>query len=216
MRSLQNLLTTFDRKERHALLDKVFRSNISHISSEFISEIQVELGIKIPDDPVWFLDYHIDWMEAAIFIYLNDKDLGDECCFLRDGGEGHPRFTLEFTQRDIDFLIYFKQNDSDNLIMIEAKYDTSWGNKQVNAKLDRLEAIRRNYIEANKTKSKQVNINFYYVLLSPVKPKRLSTNVKWHWIELNACDNLHTVSRCDINKLKRKDGKYWSCFKTKN
>jgi len=216
MYSLQHLLTHFDRKERHALLEKVFGDNIRHIPNAFIAEIQKELPIVIPNNHTWFLDYHIDWIEAAIFFYLEDTDLNDECCFPRCGGEGYPKFTLDFTQRDIDFLIYFKENDSDNLIMIEAKYDTRWGNKQVNIKLDRLEAIYKNYTQLNKTKNKQVNINFYYILMSPVKPQKLSTTTKWSWIKLNKSDKLHTVSRCDKNKRKTKDGDYWSFFKATN
>jgi hypothetical protein len=214
MHTLQSLLISFDRKERHALLDKIFEDKIRYFSKNFIASLKKATGIDIPSSYIWFIDYHLDWIEAAIFYHLNKLDTNKIHSIHTDGNESYPKFTLDFTQRDIDFLVYFKVNGCSKFIMVEAKYDTNWDNKQFNIKANRLKTIYNNYTILNDKLKSNILIEFYYILMSPMDPKKLQNCKGWKWIELPQGKDLYTVSRCN-DENKSITGNCWSCFQIK-
>lgn len=213
MQSLLSLLTSFNRKERHALLDKIFENKIAYFSPKFIDALTKITGSNIPSNYNWFIDYHLDWIEAAIFYYLNKLDANEVQSINRDGDESYPKFTLDFTQRDVDFLVYFQINSCHKFIIIEAKYDTGWDNKQFRTKAGRLKEIYSNYVFINSKIKSNVSIEFYCIIMSPKHPAKLQNIEGWKWLELPQKQELYTVSRTE-NKKKSREGNEWSCFKT--
>jgi hypothetical protein len=214
MPTLQSFLMSFDRKERHALLNTIFKNNISIFSQHFLDSLASECGINLPKDYIWFIDYHIDWIEASIFCYLCKTSLDKKVIFARNGNDTYPEFTLNFTQQDVDFLIYYQTQGRENFILVEAKYTMDWNDKQFQEKNTRFAKILKNYKALNIEFGSNTDINFYYIFMSPKRPRQLEKFEDWKWIELPQEQQLYSVSRC-TSKVKTRKGDFWSCFKQK-
>ncbi len=99
-----------------------------------------------------------------------------------------------------------------HLIFIEAKGDTSWTNKQLKSKAERLEKIF-GYRGDNWNEVKP-----YYLIMSPRPSKNLDTsglplwmikNDDLVWLPLELPNDLVKVTRCDKNSRPSVGGDYW-------
>lgn len=200
MKSLREHLEELDRKERNAVIRKVFKTENLQLSEEFISDLETTSSVTIPQDYYWALDYHIDWIYAALYSFYKAYSFDDFTPVQYEKNNSSPKFN----QEDIDFLIYFNQNNTHTFIFIEAKYDTAWSNKQFKSKDDRL------YFIEEKFKTTGV-FKFHRILMSPSSPIHLKTN-RWKWIKMAKKSSLYTISRCTEEGKKSVNGKYWSAF----
>lgn len=201
MKSLREHLEELDRKERNAIIRKVFKTETIQMSEEFISELERKLSITIPQDYYWALDYHIDWIYAALHLFYGKEQSYNPTKIYHTSNNLNP----QFNQEDSDLLIYFNQYEKHNFIFIEAKYDTPWLNHQFQSKNNRLASIKEKF------KSKK-DLNFYYILLSPSNPQNLKDN-NWPWIKMAKKSPLYTISRCTEDGKKSVNGTYWNAFK---
>lgn len=195
----------FNRKERFWLLSDALGSPFLNLDPDFLRRVSDELGIEIPKEPWWAFDYHLDWLHAVLSS-APTFDLSQH----QSPRPNNPRY-IKGTQEDIDLLIAFDQT----VILVEAKLDTSWSNKQMSRKAERFRNLPVDHVQ------------MHLLLTSPAKTARLGCSDWPAWARKDsvpttpnhiALTNGHAiqsalmVSRCDSNGKKSRVGEYWSIF----
>jgi hypothetical protein len=203
---LVKALHRFNRKERFWLLSDAVGKPFASLSPAFLHKVGTELGIELPPNLWWAFDYHFDWLHAVL-------TLGPE--YVLQPLPGHlinsPKIATG-NQEDIDLIIAFDQT----VILIEAKFATSWTNSQMSSKVERLKELPVQHVKA------------HFVLASPKTPKRLDISGLPPWArkgqddKAQPChiilpgredqDSALMVSRCDMHGDRDKDGGYWGIF----
>jgi hypothetical protein len=204
----------FNRKERYYLIGYALGNPEFILSESFIKNMQqVIIGLKqpIPENSFAAMDYHIDWIYAALFLCKNKFE------------SIHNRNStlISANQEDIDFLVAFpdvQDNDKTHLVLCECKAESSWTNKQFLSKVERFRSIFGEKGEA----FKDIAIP-HFLLISPKKPGRLDLSKvpEWMkpkgdipWMELDIPKNLQKVTRCNEMSKNSKDGLYWKVENT--
>jgi len=205
-------LKKFNRKERYWVIRNALGHGSDQLSEKFRQDLQQTIGVEIPEDAWWSIDYHIDWLVGALALFVDDAVVAKP----QDNSKG----LVKGNQEDIDLVVAF----GSTLILIEAKGDTSWSNGQLNSKLPRLEAI----LGADFNGSyQQRNLSVYFVLMSPKRSSGLKRKgglpwPKWMtasdgtplWMpmplaERNDLPSFFKVTRCCKNGEVSKAGKSW-------
>ena len=136
---IENLIQ-FNRKERFHLLAGAlgWQRTENKLDPQFSKKICEITGLELPPKVFLAIDYHLDWLHAALVIAGEGKSSSDvkwnpakpaHFVFPR-GPEGERQISR--TQRDIDLLVAYDDPKAKvaQLLLIEAKFDTSWGNPQ--------------------------------------------------------------------------------------
>ena len=190
--SLVDRLKSFNRKERFILLHHVlgYEEDSFCLGDRFHEELARELDLHVPDDAFVAMDYHIDWLQMAIS---------------HPQGIVYNKGLVDGNQEDIDLLIAFQSRSRTHVVLVEAKGDTSWNNKQLKSKAAR---FRRVFGE---DRDSSCDVLPHFVLMSPKKCKGIKTRCwpAWmkdnhgepYWLPLSMRDDLWKPVRC------RKDGK---------
>lgn len=205
-------LSRFNRKERSTLLSHVLDGDVFRLCPLFRSEIEKELELWIPDDAFVAMDYHLDWLQMAIYMGCRGNSIESEVLYSDDIG------LFEANQRDIDLLIAFEPPGSNTLhiVLIEAKVDTGWKGDQLSRKADRLSAIFDKSPSGMK-RSSSLDIRPYFVLMSPCDPRERIDVTGWpcwmkkgtaprYWLKLPLRDGLLKVTRCSEDAKADKEG----------
>ena len=148
------------------------------------------------------MDFHLDWLQMAL--YLADKDNSISCAIPND-------HLVKGNQEDIDLIVAFQDECTKvHLVLIEAKADTGWTNKQLMLKTKRLNLI------FSKQSCGTELVKPHFVLMSPRRPSKVKTDtwpswmkergISYLWMELSLRDRLLKVTRCDKDKKPAKDG----------
>ncbi len=205
-------LKEFNRKERFHLIGQLLGNIEFKLSQDKLKEIFDLIELQIPKNYFSAMDYHLDWIYASLIL---TKDNNDEKKYKIE------KNCIKATQEDVDFIIAFLDySRQTHIIMIEAKGDTSFTNKQIISKAKRLQAI------FGKKGDRFKNVTPYFLLCSPKKPKNLKLEEipsfmknknqdDIIWFELNLPKYLKKVTRCNEEKNKSKDGKYWKVKRIK-
>jgi len=134
-------LEAFNRKERFFLVAEA--TGTMHpgkaafrLSPEFRTRLGQEVGLTIPDDAMGFMDYHLDWLHAAAVLTMEGK--GWPTAGLKQPDENR---VAGGNQEDVDLLVAYLDGDVVNVVLIEAKAESSWTTKQVSSKVGRLTRI---------------------------------------------------------------------------
>lgn len=221
-------LKQFNRKERYHII-KAACKDAFMLSEEFKAELKTIIKSEIPDDAFVAMDYHFDWIYASLF--LAEKDILDaKSAYKRD-----PK-TITANQEDVDLLIAFSDNtipELTHLIMIEAKFDTAWGNSQLESK-----AVNRLKVIFGDKSDDLWNgiVKPYFIMMSPDKPKFSNSALdksnrsekclfigdypSWmktsedensgiHWLSINRDAELMKVTRCTKDGTKDEKGDHW-------
>lgn len=160
---LVRLLQQFNRKERYWLLADALGDPFRALDATYRQRLGDVLGFEVPANAWWALDYHFDWLHAALCCAPNYRpELGVERANELDAS---GRKKIRGTQEDVDFIIAFDRT----IILVEAKGVTGWTNGQMESKTQRL--IDLSY------DSKQTDI--FLVLTSPLNSERLG---KGEWV----------------------------------
>ena len=151
------------------------------LSEKFRGRLNSALGLQEQINPTawWSIDYHIDWLFAALRCHeLGDRWSDTEQTWI-EPNLGHYTYRIE----DIDLVLC----DGNRVVLIEAKAYGAWGAEQIRRKASRLSRLAE-------IGAKQ-GIEFFFVLMSPRPPQKLSYD-GWHaswlkngkpvWIELEA------------------------------
>ena len=206
MSQVIDYLEGFNRKERFILLSHVLDpedQKAFRLNRRFREDLGCKIQTPIPDDSFVAMDFHLDWLQMAL--YLSDKDNSISCAIPNDR-------LVEGNQEDIDLIVAFQKECTKDvhLVLIEAKADTGWTNKQLKSKAERLSRI----FSWHSCSTELVKPHF--VLMSPCKPCKVETDTwpSWMkgkrgallWVELPLRDGLLKVTRCDKGKHPAKDG----------
>ena len=168
MPDLIELLESFNRKERHFLVAQTLGS--FELSDHFRRELGQAVGIRIPAGAYAAMDYHLDWLAAALVAFHSE---GSRKPF------GNSDHEIRGNQEDVDLLVAFKAGDKYHILLVEAKGDTPWSNEQMLSKSCRLKGIF-----GDKENNYQ-GVAPHYCLMSPRRPQRLDTSQWPDWMKRN-------------------------------
>ena len=189
MTNLIRYLKKFNRKERYWLLHNALGDQDKRpftLSDKFRKELKRELGLKVsvPKRAFVAMDYHFDWLTMALLLGKRPD--------MENGPISRSEVTSKINeevakkvnknQEDIDLLVAFEddKNGKTLLILIEAKADSSWTNKQLKSKAERLKIFDEAKIRGN--------CQPHFVLMSPKRPSKLT--VTWpDWMEIAKGEN---------------------------
>lgn len=202
-------LKRFNRKERFILLSHVLGQQAGEafrLNPEFRKALACKLGLAIPGDAFVAMDYHLDWIQMAL--HLADQRAEDVGAIVPNDNR-----LISAKPTDVDLLVAFVEEGTLNtrLLLIEAKADTSWTNKQLEPKANRLSDV------FGKTTYGGEVVKPHLVLMSPRESVGIKTegwppwmmaegNDTVHWLELPLRDDLLKVTRCDREGRSNKDG----------
>ncbi len=200
-------LKSFNRKERFILLCEVlgYKNQTFRLDSEFRRKLGkcIELTIPPGDNVFVAMDYHLDWIQMALYLADNPKP---DCPI-----PNHDTNRLfEANQRDVDLLVAFEEDKTTHLILVEAKGDTGWTNEQLNKKAKRYARI----FDQDRPGSSTVCPHF--VMMSPKRSDRIQPKEYWpvwmkrddgnpRWLCLRLPKGLRKVIRC--SKERKNDAK---------
>jgi len=191
-------LKSLNSKERFYLFGEATGNQNLILCRSYIEKIQNILDLRIPEEYFVGLDYHLDWIYAA----LNVNDIND-----RTKEYDNTESVVEGKQEDVDLIVAYELNGRTTIILIEAKGVGSFDNKaawtQLDSKSKRLKKIFKDCDEKN--------VEPHFILNSPKQPKRIVVNADWplwmtrdsglgerkfYWMELKLPNDLVFVNRC--------------------
>jgi hypothetical protein len=199
-------LKSFNRKERFYLVGAALGNKEFTLSGEFKSRLYEGFDLNVPKDAFAAMDYHIDWIYASLFDYFESPKHEQKVFPNKDR-------IISANQEDVDFLVSYIENSLCHIIMLEAKIETGWTNKQMASKAKRLGKIFG-------TEGKEwANVIPHFAILSPTEPSQLKTvdYPSWMkkdgqliWMELKPPpNNLRKIKRCDEKGRITEVGNYW-------
>ena len=202
MTSVLENLKLLNSKERFFLVSYAFDNADFVVSSAFRQQLSSVLAITVPADAFAAMDYHLDWLFAAI------QKATQPSVQVFDNKRGF----IKGNQEDIDFLLAYQQRGTTHVILLEAKGVTGWKNEQMNSKAQRL----RDFF--GDEGMNQPGIAPHFAIVSPKKsqglkpdtwPKWMRTRESYAWIELPSTTGHFGVQRCNADGKKSKFGKSW-------
>lgn len=203
MPSLIEIIKNFNSKERFFLAGQILGNPAFSLSREFREKLGDKLGISIPAYAFSAMDYHLDWLYAAMNL-ARDNDPGKIY--------SNAEQLIKAQQEDVDWLTAFEDAGITHLILIEAKGVSGWTNKQMTSKANRLREI------FGEEGDRWSGVVPHFVVMSPKKTKGLETK-KWPqwmvsngdvgWIPLEVPEGLTRVVRCDGQGCDNKEGGFW-------
>ena len=171
-----------NRKERFPLVGEALGNPAFQRGDGFRSRLTAKVGSVVPADAFVAIDYHLDWIHAAVSVGEHRADINR----IHSNAKG----IATGTQEDVDSIVAFRTKAATHIIMTEAKAETGWATDQAGSKAARLRVI------FGEEGNEHAGIKPSYVLMSPRPPKRLATEnwPSWmlrtdgeaHWIELTA------------------------------
>lgn len=189
---MSNLLThlrSFNRKERFILLTEALGTH--RLGEGFRARLGKAIGIAVPADAYVAMDYHLDWLQMALYLADSPKPRQR----IRNDG------LVAGNQEDVDLLVAFDEDPTTHLVLVEAKVEAGWTNGQLNSKANRL---RRIFGEGRPGAQLATP---HYLLMSPRPPSPAVSTAGWPpwmvrdgraaWMELPRPPDLRKVTRCD-------------------
>ncbi|MBW8003310.1 MAG: hypothetical protein FVQ80_15070 [Planctomycetes bacterium] len=223
---LENL-QLFNRKERFHLLATALPLQHSEnlLDPAFAKQLEGLTGLTLPERVFLAIDYHLDWLYAA----LHTARMSHRASELRWSSatpldnvfsrKVNGRQAIARSPRDIDLLLAYDDNGRVQILLIEAKFDTSWSNSQLREKAGHL----ANIFGPNENEWEDLAIP-HFLVASPREPQRLDWDVlpnwarkheRW-WIKISGAEvnsvsseSLVRVRCCDERGTDSIDGKRW-------
>ena len=211
MTSLLEYLESFNRKERFFLIGEALGNTDFRLSDDFRSRLSEAFGIAVPADALVAMDYHLDWIHASLHLSLPGVD--EEAVHINTDSIATGKM------EDVDLLVAFQEGQVTHILLIEAKAETGWSNKQMDSKSQRLEKI----FGANGMKHPSVKPHF--CMMSPRPPQELNSDTwpGWMsregiptWLSLSVPKNRRRVTRCNESGETSSDGMFFRILTTKS
>jgi len=128
-------LKSFNRKERFHLVGQLLGNSRFNLDPNMFRKILDLLNLDTPTYYFSAMDYHLDWIFASLSLASGQDD----------GPKEINSLCINATNEDIDFLLAFVDDlGITHIIMIEAKGDTSFTNKQLQSKAKQSKSVKRN------------------------------------------------------------------------
>ena len=189
MSTLIDHLRSFNRKERFILLHEALGEDTFTLDEGFRARLGASIGVPVPADAYVAMDYHLDWLQMALYLAATPAPPSPI-----------PNSDLfRANQEDADLLVAFDQDATTHVVLLEAKMETGWTNKQLHSKAQRLRLIFG---------SDRPGVDLatpHFVLASPKKSERIRTDTwpEWMtrdgvplWMKLPRPPGLREVTRC--------------------
>lgn len=130
MPNLIEYLESFNRKERFFLIGEALGNPDFRLSNDFRTRLSAAFGVPVPANALVAMDYHLDWIHASLFLASPGVD----------ERAVHPNTDAIATGNieDTDLLVAFEEGQITHLMLIEAKAETGWTNRQMDSKAGRL------------------------------------------------------------------------------
>ena len=206
MSELIKHLISFNRKERFILLEEALGSKTFQLSPEFGKKLAccLDLKFEIPSSAYVAMDYHIGWIQMAIYLDSH-PDVPIDCIPI-EVIQG-----VNNNQQDVDLLVAFADNSDTHLVFIEAKADTPWDYKQLGSKVSRLQGI---------LPSKTLKPHFVLISPSSVGESKHINVSEWpdwmkrtdsspNYMQLKLASHLRKITRYGHKGHDRKQWKYY-------
>ena len=184
MTDLLKILESFNRKERFFLIAQVLGCSNSgepafSLSDSFREKLDanikltnIDIAIPLEREMVFVaMDYHLDWLQAALILAHTNQDETPKFCNEGKGGQ-----IIKGTQEDVDLLVAFKAGETFHLILVEAKAYSGWTNDQLSSKADRLRTI------FGGDGKKWSDVQPYFRVMSPKESEGLGTESLPKWM----------------------------------
>jgi hypothetical protein len=212
--NLIDWLDALNRKERFFLMKFALGVRAAGTDSAFRSTVGGKIGLTIPPDCRWWIDYHLDWLYAALVLKgaSEPPPVSFPSPGFISGVQGTEPFNVNTNQEDTDLLLAFEHDGDVHLVLIEAKGDTAWTNKQIASKARRLRLI---FGEDGQRYSGVVP---HFVITSPRPTQKLSVSglPEWMapggsvpWIKLPTPEKWTKIQRCDPTGSPTAKGSHW-------
>lgn len=176
MLSLIDGLEAFDRKERHFLVRFVIGPDADRLDEGFRTAVGEALDLHIPVTARWWMDYHLDWLYAALVLHSTPVQERYPSPGFAGGSPTAPLLNVNANQEDVDLLVAFEDGGVTHLVLLEAKADTAWTNKQIRSKVRRLTRI---FPDGGQSYG---GIQPHLVLCSPRQPRSLDVTLLPEWM----------------------------------
>lgn len=137
MSTLIKHLRSLNRKERFILLNEALGANTFRLENGFRDRLGGLIKTAVPPDAFVAMDYHLDWIQMAIYLLGNPPPPGVE----RFIPKRNLSEQFNENQEDVDLLVAFPGDATTHLVMIEAKAETGWDRGQLRSKATRLRRI---------------------------------------------------------------------------
>ena len=192
MPSVVEYLESFNRKERFFLIGTALGNPSFRLPQDFRARLSQAFGVHVPPNAFAAMDYHLDWIHASLLLP------GSEDVVVHPNTE--PIATGN--QQDVDLLVAFDEGSITHLLLLEAKVETGWTNKQMLSKADRLRRI------FGDDGMRHPQVKPHFGLMSPRTPQRLDASAwpSWMtregvpiWLELSLTPGRRRITRCDRN-----------------
>lgn len=196
MPSIIEYLESLNRKERFFLIGTALGNQTFQLSSAFRDTLTETFGIQIPQNAFAAMDYHLDWIHAS----LHMAQPGNED---KQVHRNTDPVIITGNQEDVDLIVAIKDAATTHLLLLEAKAETNWTNKQLLSKASRLRVI---FGEDGKA---YPNVRPQFGLMSPRRPEQLETknwpswmiqDGKPTWFKLPVASGRRRVTRCDSER----------------
>ncbi len=189
MSDLLTHLRSFHRKERFILLTEALGTH--HLGEGLRARLGSAIGVAVPADAYVAMDYHLDWLQMALYLAGSPKPRQ----------RIHNDGLFAGNQEDVDLLVAFDGDSTTHLVLVEAKVETGWTNKQLSSKADRLSQM----FDEGRPGAQLATP--HYLLMSPRPPSPTVSTAGWAswmvrdgravWMELARPPGLRKVTRCD-------------------
>jgi hypothetical protein len=192
--SIIDYLRSFNRKERFFLVGAALDNPDFTIGQDFSGSLSEAFEVAVPEDAFLAMDYHLDWIHASLA--LADFDDPSRPSYPNDTG------IVTGTIEDIDLIVAFERDSVTHIILLEAKAETGWTNKQMASKSSRLIQV------FGKDGLKYGSARPHFGLISPRPPRRLDFRdwPEWmapsgepHWLTLFVPARRRKLVRCDAD-----------------
>ena len=172
-RDLIDILESFNRKERFFLLAQALYESEEEpslkLSSGFRKSLFAALGIPVPSAPCSRIfvgiDYHLDYIAASLDCWNCGRTSGLFSNIFEDS-DGQFE-SIEGSQRDVDLLVAFKNEEVFHLVILEAKAYSPWTKAQMEPKTKRLKEIFGSAGDKHKL------VKPHFLVISPKQPDNI-------------------------------------------
>lgn len=189
-------LDAFNRKERYYLISQALGG--FGLTPQFAAALGERAGVQIPSNAQAWMDYHLDWVYAAMKVAGQPTSLDHTPFelspnFAQPEKDAGPVYVNHDTE-DIDLLVAFRKEDINHLIFVEAKGETAWSNSQMESKAFRLKKVFA---------AAPDNVRAVLVLASPTEPRFLRVpEERPDWVSLSPTTWRHL--QLDVPRGRRK------------
>ena len=198
-------LRSFNRKERFFLIGPALGNPAFRLDSAFSQQLGITFALELPSDVFVAMDYHLDWIYVSA--YLSQEGVN------ASGQHPNTAGLVSGNQEDVDLIVAFYAGETTHVIMLEAKAETAWANKQADSKAKRLTALFWEKDDAFP------QLCPHFCLMSTRPPRQLMTD-RWPswmrspggaplWMELPVPHGRRKLTRCDVSGKRAKDGGYF-------